>query len=154
MKLNLAELLLAAERFKEYTEALVQAPHDVVANERLKLGVRNARNFSFKSEQLGVLANAVSRAQFAAPPSPGGSVEESSPLLSLDFARQEVAFGDNDLPGVYTARAVASRASWLMKPSRTVKTASPNRAAIGSVPRVSRSRAAACSITSSAAATS
>lgn len=97
MKLNLAELLLAAERFKEYTEALVQAPHDVVANERLKLGVRNARNFSFKSEQLGVLANAVSRAQFAAPPSPGGSVEESSPLLSLDFARQEVAFGDNDL---------------------------------------------------------
>lgn len=115
MGIRLTELVKAAERFADFAAAQEHAPPDVVAKERLKLGIKNAERFSLKSEQLSVLANAVSKAYVdvaptaaapvasgeaptAAPAAPAPTPQDvAPPLLPETAAREEVAFGANDL---------------------------------------------------------
>lgn len=55
MKVNLSDLHRAAERFESFVKAQQQAPAEVVAAERLKLGVRNANVFTAKADVLAYL---------------------------------------------------------------------------------------------------
>jgi endonuclease G len=67
MGIKLKDLHEAAARFESFKQAQVQAPAEVIAEERLKLGIRNAHSFTSKSERLVVMRNAQSRAALAAP---------------------------------------------------------------------------------------
>lgn len=97
MGIKLADLQQAAERFEAFQKAQVEAPLEVVAEERLKLGITNAEKFTSKSERLSVLANAAFKAKFPTASRPDVPPPDLPPLLAVDSAGQEIAFGENDL---------------------------------------------------------
>lgn len=96
MGINLAELQKAANRYELFQKAQIEAPLDVIAKERLRLGVVNAEQFTAKGERLRVLANAAFKADYPTPQRPDASPPEQRPLLATDVASQEIAFGEND----------------------------------------------------------
>lgn len=97
MGVKLNELYEAAERFEAFKKAQLEAPPQVVIEERLKLGIKNAYSFTSQSERLGVLKNAEFRAAHTSPPCADASTPDMPELMSLESAGQEIAFGENDL---------------------------------------------------------
>jgi endonuclease G len=102
MRVSLSDLQRAAERYTAFCQAQALAPQAVVAAERLKLGLRNAQDFTSSADRLSVISNALKAAQ----PAPAAETEADvdtaglpppPPLLGVAAAGQEIAFGDNDL---------------------------------------------------------
>jgi endonuclease G len=95
MGVNLSELYGAAERYESFVRAQ-DAPAEVIATERLKLGVRNANVFTAKADRLGVLAS-VLRAGLPVLKADGPLGDGIPALLDVAEASQEILFGENDL---------------------------------------------------------
>ncbi len=99
MGIRLSDLQQAGERYRRFIQAQTQAPAEVVAAERLKLGLRNANDFTSKADRLGVIANTLREARPARDAGAAGAATRAllPPLLDAETAGQEIAFGDNDL---------------------------------------------------------
>ncbi|MCE4553689.1 DNA/RNA non-specific endonuclease [Roseateles cellulosilyticus] len=92
MGVKLGELMAAAQRYVDY-KAHQRVDPQAAAIERMHLGLRNARDFTSKSDRLNVLANAVLQQPQAAALVAG----VPPPLLDPAVAIPEALFADNDL---------------------------------------------------------
>ena len=93
MGVKLTDLIEAADRFERFKEAHANADPAAVAAERLRLGLRNATEFTSKADRLSVLANTILKQPEAA--AAAGAIPP--PLLDPTVASREALFADNDL---------------------------------------------------------
>lgn len=108
MGIKISELEAAAARFQKFVQAQATADPGVVAAERFKLGLRNAINFTSKTDRLSVLANMMLKQPAAA----AGAPVPVPPLLDPALASREVVFADNNLRPIRYLKvaALAARA--------------------------------------------
>jgi endonuclease G len=93
MGIKLEDLYAAVGRFQRFNEAHANADPATVAMARLKLGLRNADDFTSKADRLSVLANVCLKEPEAA--AAAGSMPPA--LLDPLVAGREALFADNDL---------------------------------------------------------